>query len=187
MRAKHPGSVFTPRQFAHLGTRAAVDQALSRFQRSGQIRRLVRGVYELPKLHPRIWVLSPSPEDVAKATAGRTGSRVTISGAKAVNLLGLSTHVPVQNAFWTEGSSRTVRMGDQTVVPKHVDPSKMIGAGTEVGVAIQAIRSLGKEGIYEFPVEALARKLPRPVKKAVKRLSPSAPAWSQPVLNQVSA
>ncbi len=187
IRAKHRGSVFTPRQFAHLGTRAAVDQALSRLQRSGQIRRLTRGVYEFPKIHPRIGVLSPSPEAVAKAMAERTGSRITISGAKAANLLGLSTQVPMQNVFWTEGPSRTVRIGNQTVTLKHVAPSKMIGAGTEVGIVIQAVRSLGKEGVHEISVHALTKHLPRPVKRAVKRLTPAAPAWSQPVLNQISA
>jgi predicted transcriptional regulator of viral defense system len=187
IRAKHRGSVFTPRQFAQLGTRAAVDQALSRLQRSGQIRRLARGVYEFPKIHPRIGILSPSPEAVAKAMAERTGSRLTISGAKAANLLGLSTQVPMQNVFWTEGPSRTVRIGNQTVVLKHVAPSKMIGAGTEAGMVIQAIRSLGERGIYEVPVNTLAKQLPRAVKKAIRRLAPAAPAWSQPVLNQISA
>jgi hypothetical protein len=187
IRAKHRGSVFTPRQFAHLGTRAAVDQALSRLQRSGKIRRLTRGVYEFPKIHPRIGVLSPSPEAVAKAMAERTGSRITVSGAKAANLLGLSTQVPMQNIFWTEGPSRTIRIGNQTVALKHVAPSKMIGAGTEAGVVIQAVRSLGKTAIHEAPVHALAKQLPRSVKKAVKRLAPAAPAWSLPVLNQISA
>ncbi len=187
IRAKHRGSVFTPRQFAHLGTRAAVDQALSRLQRSGQIRRLTRGVYEFPKVHPRIGVLSPSPEAVAKAMAERTGSRITISGAKAANLLGLSAQVPMQNVFWTEGPSRTLRICNQTVTLKHVAPSKMIGAGTEAGIVIQAVRSLGKEGVHEISVHALAKHLPRHVKRAVKRLTPAAPAWSQPVLNQISA
>src|SRR5437588_6442712 len=187
IRAMHRGSAFTPRQFARLGTRAAVDQALSRLQRSGKIRRLTRGVYEFPKIHPRIGVLSPSPEAVAKAMAERTGSRITISGAKAANLLGLSTQVPMQNVFWTEGPSRTIRIGNQTVALKHVAPSKMIGAGTEAGVVIQAVRSLGKEGLHEIPVHALARQIPRPVKRAVRRLVPTAPAWSQPVLNQISA
>ncbi len=163
------------------------DQALSRLQRSGQIRRLSRGVYEFPKIHPQIGVLSPSPEAVAKAMAERTGSRITITGAKAANLLGLSAQVPMQNVFWTEGPSRTVRIGNQTVVLKHVAPSKMIGAGTEAGIVIQAIRSLGKKGVHEIPVHALAKQLPRPVKRAVKRLTPAAPAWSQPVLNQISA
>ena len=187
IRAKHRGSVFTPRQFAHLGTRAAVDQALSRLQRSGRIRRLTRGVYEFPKIHPRIGVLSPSPEGVAKAMAERTGSRITISGAKAANLLGLSTQVPMQNVFWTEGPSRTIRIGNQTVSLKHVAPSKMIGAGTEAGIVIQAVRSLGEKGVHEIPVHTLAKRRPGPVKRAVKRLTRTAPAWSQAVLNQITA
>src|SRR5260370_25524754 len=152
IRAKHRGSVFTPRQFAHLGTRAAVDQALSRIQRSGQIRRLTRGVYEFPRIHPQIGVLSPSPEAVAKAIAERTGSRITISGAKAANLVGLSTQVPMQNVFWTEGPSRTIRIGNQTVSLKHVAPSKMIGAGTEAGIVIPAVCSLGEKERHEIPI-----------------------------------
>src|SRR5260370_40997257 len=145
IRAKHRGSVFTPRQFAHLGTRAAVDQALSRIQRSGQMRRLTRGVYEFPRIHPQIGVLSPSPEAVAKAIAERTGSRITISGAKAANLVVLSTQVPMQNVFWTEGPSRTIRVGNQTVSLKHVAPSKMIGAGTEAGNRNPAVPSLAEK------------------------------------------
>jgi Family of unknown function (DUF6088) len=187
IRAMHRGAVFTPRQFANLGTRAAIDQALSRLQRSGQIRRLTRGVYEFPKIHPKIGVLSPSLEGVAKAVAQRTGSRISVSGPKAANLLGLSTQVPMRNVFWTEGPSRTIRIGNQTVTLKHVAPSKMIGAGTEAGMVIQAIRSLGERGIHEVSINTLATQLPRPVKKAVRRLAPAAPAWSQTVLNQISA
>src|SRR5260221_10549786 len=184
IRAKHRGWVFTPRQFARLGPRAAVDQPLSRLQRTGQIRRLARGVYDFPKVPPKIGVLSPSPEAVAKAMAERTGSRISVSGAKAANLLGLSTQVPMQNLFWTEGPSRTIRIGNQTVSLKHVAPSKMIGAGTEAGIVVQAVRSLGKEGIHGISFHSLAERLPPPVKRAVQRLVPAAPAWSQPALNQ---
>lgn len=187
IRAKHRGWVFTPRQFRNLGTRAAVDQALSRLHLSGHIRRLTRGIYEFPKTHPHIGVLSPSPEAIAKAMAERTGSRIMISGAKAANLLGLSTQIPAQNLFLTEGPSRTVRIGNQTISLKHVTHSKMIGAGTEAGIVIQAVRSLGREGVHEIPVQSLAKRLPRPVKEAVKRLAPNAPAWSQAVLDQLSA
>jgi hypothetical protein len=179
--------VFTPKEFTEFGGRAAVDQALSRLQRRGQIRRLARGIYEFPRVHPRIGILAPSLEAVAKAVAARTHSRIMVSGAKALNLLGLSTQVPVQNLFLTEGPSRTVRIGNQTITLKHVAPSKMIGAGTEAGVVIQAVRSLGQKGIREIPVKALAERLPRPVKSAIKRLVPAAPAWSQPVLRQITA
>jgi predicted transcriptional regulator of viral defense system len=187
IRAKHRGWVFTPREFATLGSRAAIDQTLSRLHRAGKIRRLARGIYEFPRVHPRIGVLSPSAEAVAKAVAARTHSRITISGATALNLLGLSTQVPVQNLYLTEGPSRTVRIGNQTVTLKHVAPSKIIGAGTEAGIIIQAVRSLGQKRISEIPTQALAKRLPRLVKAAVKRLALAAPAWSQPVLRQITA
>jgi uncharacterized protein DUF6088 len=187
IRAKGRGWVFTPRQFVQLGTRAAVDQALSRLHRRGHIRRLTRGIYQFPKIHPNIGVLSPSPEAIAKAVAERTGSRIMVSGAKAANLLGLSTQVPAQNLYLTEGPSRTVRIGNQTVSLKHVASSKMIGAGTEAEIVIQAVRSLGQKRVHEIPVNELAKRLPPPVKAAVKRVAPAAPAWSQPVLNQISA
>jgi Family of unknown function (DUF6088) len=119
-----------------------VDQALFRLEKSGRIRRLARGIYEFPKKHPQIGILSPAPEAVAKALAERTGSRIMVSGATAANLLGLSTQVPMKNLFLAEGPSRTVQIGNQTISLKHVAPSKMKGAGTEAGIVIQAIRSL---------------------------------------------
>ena len=49
IRAKHRGWVFTPRQFAHLGTRAAVDQALSRLQRTWPYSSSVSGNLRVPE------------------------------------------------------------------------------------------------------------------------------------------
>ena len=99
IQAKHRGWVFTPKEFTDLGLRAAIDQALSRLQRSGQIRRVAQGIYEFPRVHPHIGILSPSPEAVAKAVAAKTNSRITVSEAKAANLLGISTQVPAQNVL----------------------------------------------------------------------------------------
>ena len=186
IRAKHRGWIFTPREFSTLGTRAAIDQTLSRLQRVGRIRRLARGIYELPRVHPHIGVLSPSPESIAKAIASSTHSRISVSGATALNILGLSTQVPVQNIFLTEGPSRTVRVGNQTVTLKHVAPSKILGAGTEAGIVIQAVRAYGHNGVGKIPTRTLAEKLPSHVKAAVKRLTPAAPAWSQSVLRQIT-
>ena|SRR3989442_1363252 len=187
IRANHRGWVFTPREFAELGPRTAVDQALSRLQRSGEIRRIARGIYEFPKIHPRIGILSPSPEAVAIAVAAKTNSRVSVSEAKAANLLGLSTQVPAQNVFLTDGPSRRLKIGNQTIFLKHAAPSKLLGAGTEAGIVIQAVRSLGRRRASEIPVELLSEQIPRSVKSQIKRLAAAAPAWSQPILNRIAA
>jgi predicted transcriptional regulator of viral defense system len=186
IKAKHRGWVFTPREFAALGSRTAIDQALSRLQRAGKIRRLARGIYEYPRVHPKIGILSPPPEAVAKAMAARTGSRILVSGPSALNLLGLSTQVPIQNLFLTEGPSKTVQIGRQTITLKHAAPSKLLGAGTEAGTILQAVRSYGQKRAGEIPVKLLAERIPAEVKSELRRLATLAPLWSQLVLQEIA-
>ncbi len=183
--AKRRGWVFTPIAFASIGSRAAVDQALSRLQREGGIRRLAQGLYEFPRIHPTIGELSPSPEAIAKAVAAKTQTEIMMSGAHAANLLGLSTQVPTHNVFLTDGRSRTIRVGNQEVMLKHVAPSKMLGVGTEAGLVIQALRSLGPRHVEESHMASLSEKLPESVKAEIKQLTPGAPGWLQPTLKRM--
>jgi len=185
IHAKHRGWVFTPQAFTGIGPRTAVDQALSRLRRKGEIRRLAQGLYEFPRVHPHIGILSPSPEAIAEALAKKTQTQIMMSGAQAANLLGLSTQVPAHNIFLTNGRSRTIQVGNQKIVLKHVAPSKMLGAGTEAGLVIQALRSLGIFNIGEAPLASMSEKLPGSVKAKIKRLTPAAPGWLQPTLRQV--
>lgn len=184
IRAKPRGWVFTPQAFTGIGPRTAVDQALSRLRRKGEIRRLGQGLYEFPRFHPHIGILSPSPEAIAEALAEKTQTQIMVSGAQAANVLGLSTQVPAHNIFLTDGRSRTIKVGNQEVVLKHVAPSKMLGAGTRGGLVIQALRSLGTSNIEEAPVASVSQKLPPSVKSEIKRLTPAAPGWLQPTLKQ---
>jgi predicted transcriptional regulator of viral defense system len=87
VRASGRGSVFTPRDFLDLSARAAVDQALSRLAKAGHLRRLARGLYDFPKLHPKLGALTPAPDDVAQALARETGSHLQIDGARAATHL----------------------------------------------------------------------------------------------------
>lgn len=66
-RACGRGGVFTPSDFLPLAGRAAVDQALSRLVKNGKLRRLARGLYDFPKVHPQLGLLAPAPDDVAQA------------------------------------------------------------------------------------------------------------------------
>ena len=61
----------------------------------------------------------------------------------------------------------------------------MIGAGTEAGVVIQAVRAFGPNGANEIPIDAISEKLPAKVKSEIKHLLPAAPVWAQPVLNRI--
>lgn len=86
-RATGSGGVFTPTDFLGAASRAAVDQALSRLVKSGKLRRLTRGLYDYPKVHPKLGALSPAPDDVARALArepgGATAFAALLSGKYA--------------------------------------------------------------------------------------------------------
>src|SRR5579862_7098090 len=130
VRRKGRGYVFTPDEFLSHGTRAAVDQALSRMVRSGEIRRLGRGIYDYPKISSRLGPLTPAPEAIAEALARREGAHLQTSGARAANALGLTTQVPGRLTFLTDGTPRSRRVGNHTIELNHAAPRKLRGAGT---------------------------------------------------------
>ena len=123
------GSVFVPSDFLDLGSREAVDLALHRLARKGTIRRLARGVYDLPKEHPVLGLLAPAADAVARTLAGRDRTRLQPAGAYAANILGLSEQVPAKAVFLTDGPSRTVKIGPTTIQLRRTTPRNMEAAG----------------------------------------------------------
>ncbi len=136
VRASGRGSVFTPSDFLAVAARPSVDQALSRLVKGGQLRRLARGLYDFPKLHPKLGALSPAPDDVAHALARETGSQVQIAGARAANALGLSAQVPAQSTYLTDGPSRRVVLGKRVVDLRHASPKHLIAPGSPAGTVV---------------------------------------------------
>jgi len=66
IRRRKPGWVFSPKDLLDVGTRAAVDQVLSRLVRQGMIRRVDRGIYYYPKISKLLGPLSPTPDNIAR-------------------------------------------------------------------------------------------------------------------------
>ena len=149
------GYVFTPKDFLGLGSRAAVDQTLSRLAHRGVIRRLDRGLYDYPKVSTRLGPLSPAPGVVARAIARRTDSKVQISGARAANALGVTDQVPAKLVYLTDGPSRVAQVGNQRVILKHQSKRNLVGLGRQTGLVFQALRYLGKDNITDDVIQKL--------------------------------
>ena len=181
------GWVFTPKHFMDLGTGYAVGMTLTRLSRKGTIRRLSRGLYEYPVTHPKMGSLSPSPEAVANALAGRDAVRLQPSGAYAANLLGLSDHVPMKVVFLTDGPSRHVRIGNQEIHLKRTTPRNMATAGKTSGLIIQALRYLGQSGTTPGVIRTLRQRLNTKERAEIMKDIRYAPAWVAAVIRQVNA
>lgn len=180
------GSVLVPGDFLDLGSREAVDLALHRLARKKTLRRLTRGVYDFPKEHPVLGLLTPSAEDVAKALAGRDRTRLQPAGAYAANALGLSEQVPAKVVFLTDGPSRTVKIGPTTIQLRRTTPKNMAAAGRLSGLLIQALRELGQEHVTPARREHLKRTLPAEKRQELVKDLPLAPAWMHPIFRELA-
>lgn len=184
VRAKGRGRwVCTPKDLLDLGSRAAVDQALSRLAKSGDLRRVARGMYDLPRISGVL--KRPVPVDMDKAVAAlarRDSIRIMPDGIAAANQLGLTNAVPAKTSYVTDGATRDVKIGNRTVRLRHAGPSVMAWAGKSSAPVMQALRWLGPQAASDARVAAtLKRKLPDDVKKDLVRNSGSLPSWAAPI------
>lgn len=178
--------VFSPSDFFDLGSRAAVDKVLSRMTTGGTIRRLARGLYDMPRTHPVIGTLAPNPEMVAKALAGKDAIRLQPSGAYAANLLGLSDQVPAKIVFLTDGRTKQVHLKHLEIMLKHTTPRNMATAGRLSGLIIQALRHLGKKHVTDDLIQRLTRRLSEAADEDLLKDAAYAPAWIGNILRRIA-
>jgi len=171
------GELFASAQFLGLGLRANIDQILSRLIKKGVIVRVSRGLFVRAKMNPHVGPVIPGPYKVVEAYARTHGLAIQVHGAEALRQFGLSTQVSVRPIFYTSGPSRRFRIGELTVVLKHVSPKKMVHAGSKVGLAITALWYLGKNQVTPTVIEAINKKLLTDEVEILKAELHSMPSW----------
>ncbi len=186
LRRRGLGSVFSPSDFADLGSRAAVDQALSRLAKGGTLRRLDRGIYDSPKTSARVGVRSPDADKVAQAAVRRLGARLQRSGAVAAHALGLSDQVPARPVYYTDAPSRTIQAGKRKVFLRHAGPRSMLKAGTISGDVHHALRFIGRDAIDDRVIDDLRKRLTDQDKRQLLSNLTGFPAWVQDVMRRVA-
>lgn len=183
---KGRGWCFTPNEFLDLGSRDSVDKALSRLTQKGTIRRLVRGLYDYPKMHKDLGSLTASPESIARALAGRGAQRIQPTGAYAANLLGLSTQVPAKIIFLTDGPDKTIQVGNQRIQLKHTTTGRMATAGRVSGLVYEAFRYIGKDQISSRVIDQLRKRLDSKAKRTLIDGIANTPAWMGKYIREIA-
>lgn len=186
IRGSAAGALFSPRDFLDLGGRAAVDKALSRLAQVGSIRRIGRGLYDVPREHPLLGRLAPDPEAVAQKLAGREGERLQPTGAAAANMLGLSEQVPARIVYCTDGRARKTRVGNLTIEFRKRPPRQMALAGRPAALVMSALRSLGKAHMTTERLARLNRDMPAKERRQLLEDLPMTPAWMHPFIRYIA-
>src|ERR1700739_2447477 len=151
-----PGKAFSAKDFLDIATRGSIDVALGGLTRKGTIRRIRRGLYDMPKVNPSLGgKLSPDIEEAARAIARRQKWKIVPDGAWAANLLGLSTQVPAKIIYLSDGPNKQVPIGRRSISFKHARAKALAGLEGKLALVVQALRHLGREGVGDREIETL--------------------------------
>lgn len=172
------GWAFSKNDFVDLAGDAAIRKALSRFEAKGTIRRVLRGVYDYPRISTLLdEPMGPDLDELANAIARKSGWRIQPSENTALNLLGLSTQVPAQSIYLSDGPGKSYEIGKRQLVFKKRRLKESGFKLRESELVVQALKALG-QGRIDFRVrQTLAEKWTPELWRKILRDAKTAPAW----------
>jgi hypothetical protein len=178
------GKIFFPEYFLKFGSSEAVRQALVRLEDDGELVRLAHGIYLYPKTDPQLGVLKPSIEKIAKAIAKRDKAKIMPTGTLAMNKLGLSTQVPLNAVYLTDGSPRSIQVGNRKIKFKRTVPKNLKAKGEISSLVIQALKEIGKGNVSEQQKEKITEILKKEKMEYLKHDIKLAPVWIRKIMEQ---
>lgn len=178
------GKVFFIENFSVKNNAESVRKSLERLVKSGEIQRVAAGIYVRPEKDPVLGYVSPSIETIIRAIAKRDKARIVPTGIYALNRLGLTSQVPMNISYLTDGSARKVKIGKRTIVFKRTSPRNLATQGEISTLAIQALRSIGKDQVSAEEIEKITQLLKKENSTHLQHDIRLAPEWIRQILKQ---
>jgi len=145
---------------------------------------VAQGIYVIPKESSLVGKVIPGAEEVAAAIAKRDRARIVPTGVHALNILGLSTQVPMRVVYLTDGAARKVRVGKQTINFKRTTPKNLAAQGHISSLVIQALKTIGKSKVEESELKKIIAQLKKEKREYILHDSKLAPAWVAAIMKK---
>lgn len=182
------GKAFTPKDFLDLASHETVRKILSRAAEAGTIRRILRGVYDYPAFSSLLNApASPDPHAMACAIARAHGWTILPAGDTALNLLGLSTQVPAQWQYFSDGPTKRYAWQGGTLALKHRTNKETTSLSPKTALVVQALKTLGKDRVDSRVLEALRSRLDRRERERAVREARYVTSWVYEIIKQLAA
>ncbi len=179
-------AVFVASDFADIAEINTVRQCLSRLEQSGDIQRIMPGVYYQPVYSQLLGEFEvPSPHHVAAALARKFNWTIAPAGATALNQLGLSTQVPAQWTYISDGPYNSFSFGNTVIEFKHRNNKEISGMSSMSALVIQALKALGKNNIDDTVIAKLRRILTTEQKTALLTEAKQTTAWVYQIIKRI--
>lgn len=172
------GSVFVLSDFSDIAETDAVRKAMTRIENDKTVLRIMRGVYYKPEYNALLGeAVAPSPDAVAHALARNYGWTIVPCGDTALNLLGLSTQVPSQWVYVSDGVYKEYSFDNTVIQFKHTANKEISKVSYKTALTIQALKALGKENVTDAVITRLKKVLTSDERKRMFAEAKSATTW----------
>jgi predicted transcriptional regulator of viral defense system len=177
------GKIFFQDDFATFGTPGAIRLALSRIEKKGLLFRVAHGIYAYPRLNKIEWInekyILPSIDEIAHAIAKRDKARIVPTASHALNALGLSTQVPANVVYITDGTQRRIKVGKgRGILFKHTSNARNLAYKSELlMLLVLALREIGEGKITPEQLEIIKSHFSKITKQEFEADIKLVPLW----------
>ena len=178
------GSLYFVEDFLRFGNAKSIAKALERLVSKQEITRVARGIYSRLDVDPHIGSIMPAFEDIAIAVAKRDKARIIPTGNMAMHLLGLSTQIPMNIVYLTDGAARKLTIGNAKIVFKKTAPKNLATIGKISSLVIQALKAIGQEKISLEQKSIIIALLQKEEKSRLEHDIRMAPEWIRKIMRE---
>lgn len=174
------GAIFFPSDFVDISSTDATRQTLSRLVKRGEIRRIAQGIYCIPRENKMLGLeIMPTSDEIAKRVAERDRVKIVPTGDIALNQTGLSTQLPVNTVYLTNGARKQIALsnGNKIIFRESNELRIFEFASRLMMLIVSAMRTIGESMITESQIEKLKELLSNVSEQDYKHDIVLAPAW----------
>ncbi len=179
------GTIFFADAFLDIGSSEAVRQTLLRLTNNGLIIRVAQGIYCYPEIDEvlGLGVIYPTDEQIANILAERSHSKIVPTGDYALNVLGLSTQVPMNSVFLTNGKSRKISVfGNRQITFKNTAPRNLAFTNRLAMLINSALKSIKNDNVTSEQIAQIAHLLRNEKKDDVLADLKLMPVWIRKII-----
>nr|WP_238814186.1 DUF6088 family protein [Herbaspirillum rubrisubalbicans] len=174
------GEAFSTADLTRFGTRASVDQALSRLVKKKCLLRLARGIFITPSDQNVVRTISPV-ESALGVISRRSNCAIQVSGTEAVKCLNIPVEPisnPDQNFQWV-AKPRRLTIAGKSIHIRSTSPRKVALCGRPAGLAVTAIWQIGRPNMTSTIMTTIINSLSPEERRALRESAAALPAWAR--------
>lgn len=183
------GHIFFPDDFSASESSDTIRSALVRLCDDNIIIRLAQGIYYYPVIDDKwgMGIMYPSIDDIAQAIATKDRCRIAPTGSTALNALGLSTQMPANVVYYTDGSPRSISIGNGRglLFKRSTDMKRFSYKNEMMQLIVVALREIGNGKVSEPQKEIIAAHIKKISEAEYLHDLALAPAWVQKQLKEL--